>query len=307
MAKKYELWLDESGKFEDKDAKSNKDNPSLIGGILVEKDMVKKIDFNRIIKEGKGHASEMRSDERQRYQIEPLEKIKDDYNAKLFYIENPNYEYEKTNRELYLRMMAEGLLQLMQVLNAENESVELDVIIAQRQDFRAKRKIEKEEYVILLERIIKNKKKQNKILLHEKSKLSFYVAVANKEPKLSFADFACNLRFCRKKDKFRNCQDRIEKLFADAYLFTINEVPTSYINKLLINNMVADAIYEAFTTTEQIDLQKELKKICDRMELTSYRLVKSQLKQFTADIVSYVANEDDYEIEEQLLKKSMIV
>ena len=307
MAKKYELWLDESGNFEDKEAKRIKENPSLIGGILVEKEVVDNIKFDEIISQKHNHATEMGYEEKKKYLLETLEKVKEDYRVKLFYIENPNYEYEKSNRQFYLRMMAEGLLQLMQVLNAENESVELDVIIAQRQDVTAKsnqRRINEKEYIYLIQKYIENKKKQNKILLHKKSRLSFYLDSAYRNPKLWLADYASHVRYRMNSKLFHDSKTRLKLLFSDAYLFTINEVTTtSYINKLLSNNMVADAIYEAFTTTEKIDLNKELKKICDRMQLTSYRLVKSQLKQFAADIVSYTANEDDYEVSERLLKR----
>lgn len=307
MAKKFELWLDESGKFEDDRAKKVKENPSLIGGVLVEKDIVNNIEFEKLVSEDHNHATEMDKQEKKRYLLDTLEKVKEEYSGKLFYIENPNYIYEKSNRQLYLRMMAEGLLQLMQVLNAENESIELDVIIAQRQDVTAQgsqRRINEKEYVSLLQKYIDNKKKQNKILLHEKSKLSFYVDSAYRNQKLWLADYASHIRYRRNSALFKDSKARLQRLFSDAYLFTINEVSTSsYINRLLSNNMVADAIYEAFITTEKIDLNKELKKICDRMQKTSYRLVKSQLKQFAADIVSYAANEDDYEVGERLLKK----
>ena len=307
MARKYELWLDESGRFEDEEAKRVKENPSLIGGVLVEKDIVENIRFDKLISKENNHATEMDRQKKKQYLLETLEKVKKEYHAKLFYIENPNYEYEKSNRQLYLRMMAEGLLQLMQVLNAENESVELDVIIAQRQDVMAqkdRRRIGEEEYVRLLQKFIENKKKQNKILLHEKSKLSFYLDSAYRNPKLWLADYASHIRYRRNSSLFQDSKTRLKLLFSDAYLFTVTEVPTtSYINRLLSNNMVADAIYEAFTTTEKIDIGKELRKICNRMQLTSYRLVKSQLKQFAADIVSYAANEDDYEVGERLLKR----
>lgn len=307
MARKYELWLDESGKFEDGEAKRAQENPSLIGGVLVEKDIVEHIKFDELVSKENNHATEMNKQKKKQYLLETLEKVKKDYHAKLFYIENPNYEYEKSNRQLYLRMMAEGLLQLMQVLNAENESVELDVIIAQRQDVTAqkdRRRIDEKEYVHLLQKFIANKKKQNKILLHEKSRLSFYLDSAYRNPKLWLADYASHIRYRRNSGLFQDSKTRLNVLFSDAYLFTVTEVTTtSYINRLLSNNMVADAIYEAFTTTEKIDLKKELEKICKRMQLTSYRLMKSQLKQFAADIVSYAANEDDYEVGERLLKR----
>ena len=307
MSKKYELWLDESGKFEDDEARKEKENPSLIGGILIEKENIENIKFDTLISQERNHATEMSREDKKKYLIDTLEKVKEEYSARLFYIENPNYEFEKTNRQLYLRMMAEGLLQLMQVLNAENESVELDAIIAQRQDWRAQKdrsRIQEQEYIYLLQKSIEKKKRQNRILLHEKSKLRFYIDSAYRNPKLELADYACHTRYRRNSRIFQQDKTRLKLLFADAYLFTVTDVGTvGYINRLLSNNMVADAIYEAFTTTEQIDLAKELMKICERMSGAGYRLAKSQLKQFTADITSYASSEDDYEAGESLLKR----
>lgn len=306
MAKKYELWIDESGSFEDADAKLKKENPSLIGGILLEKEIANQVDVSELIPQERNHATEMRAEDKAKYLIPTLEKAKEMYQARLFYIENPNYETGRTNRDLYLRMMAEGLLQLMQVLNAESESVELDVVIAQRQDWRAKpgqKRINENEYLYRLKSCIDNKRKRNGILLHENSTLKFDIDSAYTNPKLELADYACYTRFRRKSTIFKACRDRLNRLFEDAYLFTVTEVGTvSRINRLLSNNMVADAIYEVFTTIERISHARELAKISERMKATSYRLVKSQLKQFAADITSYVANEDDYEIGEKLLK-----
>lgn len=307
MAKKYELWLDESGQFVDDKAKKEKENPSLIGGILLEKDMADVIKLDDLIPEERRHATELNSEDKQKYLIPTLQRVKDMYNAKLFYIENPNYEYEKSNRQLYLRMMAEGLLQLMQTLNAQTESVELEVIIAQRQDWQAasaNRRIPEKEYIYNLHECIKKKKKQKRIALHKDSRLSFQLDSAYRNVKLELADYACYTRFRRKSKVFCNQKKELSQLFDDAYLFTVSEMGSlSYINCLLSNGMVADAIYELFTTVDAIDVQKEVALICDRMCSSGYRLVKSQLKQFTADIISYTAGEEDYEIGERLLKK----
>lgn len=50
MNKKFELWLDESGDFENQqELEGTKRKPSLIGGFLVEEEIVDKIDFEGII------------------------------------------------------------------------------------------------------------------------------------------------------------------------------------------------------------------------------------------------------------------
>lgn len=130
-----------------------------------------------LIPDTRNHATEMRKEEKRKYLLETLEMAKK-YGARLFYIENPNYESEKSNSELYLRMMAEGILQLLQVLNAYHEWVELKVLIAQRQDFRRGVRIDEKEYVARLDYCIKQKKKANHILFDAQTKLSFKLAQA---------------------------------------------------------------------------------------------------------------------------------
>ena len=79
MAKKFELWLDESGKFEDDRAKKVKENPSLIGGVLVEKDIVNNIEFEKLVSEDHNHATEMDKQEKKRYLLDTLEKVKEGF------------------------------------------------------------------------------------------------------------------------------------------------------------------------------------------------------------------------------------
>lgn len=86
--------------------------------------------------------------------------MKSEYNAAQVFFENQEYHDEATSRQLYLSMMAEGILQLLQRLNARYESVGLRVTIAQRQDVTAEagnQRIRENEYKKALEYCIKRK------------------------------------------------------------------------------------------------------------------------------------------------------
>ena len=72
MSKKYELWLDESGKFEDDEARKEKENPSLIGGILIEKENIENIKFDTLISQERNHATEMSREDKKKYLIDTL-------------------------------------------------------------------------------------------------------------------------------------------------------------------------------------------------------------------------------------------
>lgn len=310
MGKHYELWLDESGKFEDRKALRGKESSSLIGGILIEKDSIEGLKLDRLMPRERNHATELRSIEKKKYIISTLEELKKGSKAQLFYIENKTYQSEGQNKTLYLRMMAEGILQLLQRLNALSESVTLDVLIAQRQNVvnnTPEGRIEEENYIKAIDKYIDEKKKRNHISFNKDTKLSFDVKQAQREVKLAFADYACNLRFRKDNAIYADCKDRLDKLFEDAFIFDVIEQDLiTYIDTLLANNMIADALIELFNHADEIEkdniFNKTLENISSKMRVMGYRLVKSQLKQFTSDIAAYTYSEDDYEIGEKLLK-----
>ena len=115
MIKRYELWLDESGQFkQESELKEKNLKPSFVGGILVEKSMLGKIPFDEMIDENRNHAMNVTDSDKREYILPVLECLKDEYNARQVFFENADYEDDKSNRQLYLRIIAEGLLQLLQ-------------------------------------------------------------------------------------------------------------------------------------------------------------------------------------------------
>lgn len=308
MQKQFELWLDESGKFENESQLRQLNfKPSLIGGILLEKEDAEKIVFGELIDEKRNHAMFLSDDDKREYVLPVLEKMQTVYHGRQVFFENTEYEDAATNRQLYLRIMAEGLLQLLQTLNAIYESVYLEVIIAQRQDVTAdaaNQKIREQEYVNALLHCIEEKKKARRILLHEDCRLFIAVQAAHKLQKLQLADFACNTRLTRDSNGFTQVKERVYALYRDAYLFTLHEMGSeNFIRRSLSHGYLSDAIMELYTTRDELAHELELKLILDRMKHTNYRLVKSQLKQCAADIIAYTQIENDYEMSESIIQK----
>lgn len=308
MKRHYDLWLDESGRFEQENKlKQRGYHPSLIGGILLDSRTVSRIDFAELIDETRTHAMDLTASDKTDYILPALEKLRDAYHAKQVFFENSEYEDGDSNRQLYLRMMAEGLLQLMQTLNAAHESVVINVLIAQRQDMKAAagmRRIDESEYIEALKHCIEQKKKERKVYLNENSELRFSISVANRDKKLQLADFACNTRLTRDSAAFETVRKRVEKLHADAYIFSLHESGTeNYIKQCLAQGQISDAIMELFTAQDIRSPKRLLKMILYRMKTTSYRLVKVQLKQCCTDLLAYAEKEDDFETGEALLMR----
>lgn len=308
MRKEYELWLDESGQFiNEKELKSRNRKPSLVGGFLVEKHMVDQIPFEEMIDSARNHAMDLGNLDKQNYILPILERMQTEYGARQVFFENAEYAEGRTGRQLYLRILAEGLLQLMQLLNAQYESVSLSVIIARRRDVQAEigsQEILSDEYVRMLRLLMDKKKREHRILLHESSTLEFLITPAHLENKLQLADFACNTRLTRDSAAFCKVRDRVSKVQENAYIFTLTEITSeNYISRSLADGYISDAIMELYTSKDNLDHKKILDLIVQRVKNTNYRLVKSQLKQCASDIFAYTAKEDDYEVGEAFLKK----
>lgn len=305
--KAFELWLDESGDFKNEiQKKTRHQNPSLIGGILIEKERANNIDFRNIIDDSLNHATEMDNSTKERYVLPILETFAaPPFNARQIFFENAAFEDMENNKQLYLRMMAEGLLQLLVRLNSLYESVSLDVLIARRQYVTDANRtaIAEEEYISSLEECIQKKVSEHKILLNPDSQLNFRVDIANRTHKLMIADFACNTRLTRDSNAYANVRDRVYNLYSEAYIFSMHEVTSeTYYRCCLVQNAFSDALVDLFTTKDNVPIKAMINELMDKFSTTSYRIIKSQLRQFTTEMIAIASRESDFEMLEKLLK-----
>ena len=303
----YELWLDESGDFQEEKAKKYRNkNASLVGGILIKKEDADRMVLTDLIDENRNHAMLLAESDKVDYILPILEKIRDEYNAKEVFFENKDYEEGENNRQLYLRIIAEGILQLLLRLNATNESVRLRVTIARRQDVRATggmpSVIADREYVNELKECINHKKADRKIILNEDTSLDFTIKIADRTMELQLADFACNTRYTRQCMALSAVADRVEKLHDEEFIFSMTEESASNaIMRSLVQGNMGKAVIDVFTLSSVDDREKNLKIVFERINKSSYSTVKVQIKQVMDDISAYIALEDDFELGENFL------
>lgn len=309
MKKHFELWLDESGKFNNEaEQKAKKMNPSLVGGILVEKTLADQLELDQLLDEDKIHATEMKNEVKRDYVLPILEELQEKGATEVFF-ENLSYKDADTSKQLYLDICAEGLLQLLSKLDAMYESVQLDVIIAQRQDVHGKSKvrINEEEYIDNLRKRINRKQALRRIYFDSDTSIQFLIDSAYRAKKLMIADFVCNTRITRDSAAYSTVRDRVRNLHRKAFIFSLSERTTENFVRLSLNrNNVSDAIFELYTTIDTIpeDKQEELiETIVANLKNASYRIVKSQLKQCASDLYSHAQTQDDYHILELLYEK----
>ncbi|TWS95560.1 hypothetical protein [Streptococcus sp. sy018] len=306
--KQFELWLDESGKFDE--TSNSKELYSFVGGVLVDKEQIKHIDFSLLLNNSQyNHAMTLSPKQKKQYVFPKLIELKKQTNARYVYFENIEYLGTGDNRELYLQVMAEGLLQLVQLLEAKYGNVHLNITIASRvaqkdgQDFVH---IKEEEYSQTFREVLKQRKERNEIAITHGSQVHFHLERATQSQKLIIADFASNTRRIYKRQIFRDANSRclFDEIFSDVLTFSMSELSSDVkIRILLAQNDISEALMEVFLSPTLSKKQDYLQLVVSRMEHLSYRILKSQLKQLSSEILSFIARQDDYQKNIQILEE----
>lgn len=113
--REYELWIDESGRFDPVEEADVTLAPSLTGGVLIEKGRIRKQTITALVNKdiaGMAHVNTYDMDLMREVVLPALEGIRS-RGGHLFYIENKERIQTLSNRDLYLRMLAGGLVQVM--------------------------------------------------------------------------------------------------------------------------------------------------------------------------------------------------
>lgn len=300
--KQFELWLDESGAFEE--STPTKELYSFVGGVLLEKGKVDIAMLDTILSnESFNHAMTLSMKQKRDYVLPKLLEFKLASHSRLVYFENIEYFGNGDNRDLYLQIMSEGLLQLMQLLEAQFGPVNLSVTIASRtaqKDGSIDRiRISEDEYRRTFEELLAENQRRNEVSLTPTGQLSFHLERATKSKKLIIADFASNSRrqYLRKVSYFKKSEFIFKQLFSDAYVFSMSELSSETRLKLLLaQNDISEAIMEVYTSDQLHQIDGFMAIICHKMAHVSYRILKSQLKQLVVEITSYCARQDDYQL-----------
>ncbi|MBR1854216.1 MAG: hypothetical protein IJ794_13920 [Lachnospiraceae bacterium] len=307
--KKYELWIDESGSFSAEDQQDPERIPSLVGGILIEQDVISDDELTQMTSvsgsEGFAHSTDYGQTQEEQVVIPALESI---FNrgGRLVYFENSERISDLGHRELYLRLLALGLVQLIRTIG-KNGAFLLDIYIALRVDRdRGYEKIPDEEYIRMLKGYMKESREYGMLEFEPGSKVNLSILSARKERKLQLADFACNARLTRNSHKFdgQEVRERLYRLFDEDYIFSFKiHTSENRILSMLAAEKIADALMELYTGYGDLDPQEMLAEIMDRFAMLSYRLQRLQLKRFTANVVSFIRAETDFERSEAIAKK----
>ena len=247
-SKRYELYLDESGDFEDRDLRKGW-TPSFVGGILCPSEVISQDKIDELIKKPI-HAMEAYDKEQFLGIIESLLLM----GGRIVLFENNERVRILDGDTTYLNIITEGLTKLLRDLHNENPeaNIEINILIATRQNSEEREKgnlirIMEKEYLRRFEESMYASLGRNKI-----DHVSFSISFANakRDKRLMFADIICNTWLTRKaKIKF-NAEDRarIASLYADSVHYEVYEDPDAgYIRRLISENRIGEAIAQLCT------------------------------------------------------------
>lgn len=311
MLQEFDLWLDESGTFtNEKITVSEGKNPSLIGGWLIPHNKYKESTFADMVVESEAsegyHSAGLKAQQKNEEVIPNLVRMHDEFGGRLFFIENREVRQYGGNRELYLSMMAYGLLHLLQELNAEYESVHLYVTIARRvEKINGEDSIiSDEEYRKRLNSCIRMEKAAGHIVLDENTQMEFHVDSARNNTKLKMADYACNAELTISSGMF-NDASRISyfQIRKDALVYSfVEDYEENRIRQYLTQDNIGDALTTAIFSRKKGLLKKMLPLIINRLVNFGYRGARVQLDQCIREFTTDAYMEDDFEEGERILK-----
>ena len=245
----FDLYLDESGSFNDEFVDQSKPTEtSLVGGLLVPADMMTE-DYSRELLPYHVHCCQ----EYKKYYLNVLETLREKKGR--FVIFENKERLKVVNGDItYLSIISEGLVKLFRDLSIEqNEGVAVNVIIATRKAMNAEYGIiDFKQYTDRLE---------EKILLalgrNHVTGCTYTIEFkdAREYKQLDFADIICNTWLTRKRNKKFSApeQNRIANIYNDQLIYPVFEdAITSHVNQLLLDSHYGEAMYQICTLPKLI-------------------------------------------------------
>ncbi|MCR4605907.1 MAG: hypothetical protein K5639_07925 [Eubacterium sp.] len=310
--KQFDLWLDESGSFENDSREVKKGaNPSLVGGLLVETGSFSDASIRAILPEDVYHSVEIKDskDTLQRFRSIEEKLFKNDSN-RLVVFSKQEYIMIIDNSLTYLNIMSEGILQLIKNLKARYGEIRLRVLIANRVDTTTGR--EKKDSVVDTEEYIKRLREKLVIGGMESSisekEWELDRASAKKDKRLMLADIVCNTIYTRHKDwKFDQTErDYIESVYSDSektLIFTAFEsVLEKRFREELIENRIGEAVVSVCISDNKDILKRSFRILEERLESEEIHDVRFQYRFIEAYIEYYLNEVRDFDMCLRLLQ-----
>ena len=269
--RRFELWLDESGDFNNDLQKAGSGaNPSLVGGLLIENNTFPESYINAIIPESGTYHSVNENDQLDRFKMIDERLYKNEAN-RLVVFSNQECIMILDNNLTYLNIISEGILQLIKRLKAQYGEIFLKVIIANRVNTTtglnpSQSIVQSDEYVKRLKEKMLVASLENAISDKE---WALQTASARRDKRLMLADIICNTFFTKYRKKKFNAAERsyIESIYSDNQKTLIFTVFESVLEKNFRNNLIENRIGEAVSDICLANDEAALERCFDLLKL----------------------------------------
>ncbi|MDO4838913.1 MAG: hypothetical protein Q4B32_11065 [Clostridia bacterium] len=240
----FDLYIDESGRFEDLTEKEP--SMSLVGGVLMPQGTITEARA-KLLPPEEVHCCKKYD---KRY-LNVLETLRQD-GTRYVIFQNQEQTQVLNGDTTYLNILAEGLVQLLSALQLEypNEDVHVNVVIATKKNMETKHGIVgTDQYKERVREKVELAKYRCRAVLCE---YELHFGDARKKREFDFADIVCNTYFTQRRPKFTDEErERIVKVFDGQYIYSVFESATvSYLKQLLIDGNYSEMVYQICTLTK---------------------------------------------------------
>ena len=302
--RRFELWLDESGDFTNDQRKVERnENPSLVGGLLIENNTFADQEISMILpEEGTYHSVDM-NDQLVRFR-KIDERLQRNPANKLVVFSNRECIMILDNNITYLNIISQGILQILKYLNARYGDVFLRVIIANRVDTTTGEDptvsvVKNREYVKRLREKLLIEGLQESITEEE---WELQNASARSDKRLMLADIVCNTFFTRyRKNKFTAGErEYIESVYTNRDKTLTFSVFESVLEKeftdSLLDNKVGEAVSRICLSDDKEMVRRCFDLLKKRFDGQGLNNVRFQYNFINAYIEYYINVVRDYNL-----------
>lgn len=280
MRTELELWLDESGNFEE-DA-DERWNPSLVGGVLVKKGDITEQSAKKFIGRKTIHYTELNDGTENMRLLEWVNQ----QNGEFVIFGNEERVKIIDGDTTYLYVLSEGIVRLLSYLSALYQDFTLRVLIATRREMAKETGIiAQEKYAKLLrERVIAGLARES---LTNANSWNYHIEFgdARDSYRLMLADGVCNTYLTRTGiKKFTDEQRaRIQELYNEQYIFSFFEhTGKAKLKRLLAEGNLGEVIFESY-----LEVNKDIKEELLTLALEKLSKLEQSGQQHQLDGVAY--------------------
>ena len=290
----YDLYLDESGDFDQNDLNRKKE-VSFVGGLLIPHEEATNTFLNNLPLQAQEHATE---EYRKEAYFSILDSLKQ-HRGHFVLFQNPERIRVVNPDTTYLNIITEGYIHLAKQLRQMHplDDITIDLIIANRQavSFKQENQIKSGEDIKILQAEYFSRIEEKLLIASGRESIQHVAARpcfanAKKDKRLMLADIICNTWLTRKGKRKFTAEDRvrINEWYQDAYSFDVFKSATmKYLDQLLLDGHYGEAMHQLCSLNSLTGFKRIRDFLLDAIVSDSDYLMESWFSQMSLHIRQY--------------------